>query len=421
MPAQPVRLAFVIPTRNRAELAQRALDSVLSQLPDGSVIVVSDNSTQVQSRTTLQTYIEGLARGDVTYLRPPEDLAMPAHWDWALIQAESIRSITHATVLTDRMIFKRGALARLAALVAETPRSIISYNHDMVNDYSFPVRLECAAWSGIALKVTAARLLELSSALSYDTALPRMFNSIAPVEHIQQIRAAFGNVFNSIAPDYCFAYRTLSQVQSVRYIDEAFLVHGSLARSNAISYARGQASPDHVDFVARLAEGSVAPAAPVPGFETNANAMISEYELVRHQTGLARFVAVDMEAYFARIGLEISKIRDPVAASAMGALLEETRGGSGTALRSTMRARIGRLPSRRLGYLVSVLFAAVVSSWPTKTLWKRLGVSPPRTRWFRFQDSHEAFEFAQSPGRRASRTHPALRSFATRAAHDGDS
>jgi hypothetical protein len=413
VPVCSMRLGVVIPTRNRSDLALRAIGSVLPQLPDGSVVVVSDNSTQDEHESTLRAYVQGLARDDVKYLRSPPDLSMPAHWDWAFSQVESIPSITHTTLLTDRMILKRGAIQRLAWLVAETPDSIISYNHDLVDDYSAPVRLHSAAWSGTTLEVTSARLLELSAALSYDTALPRMLNSIVPVAHLQKIRAVFGNVFDSVAPDYCFAYRTLSQVDSIRYVDESFLVHGSTARSNAASIARGQSSPASADFVAKLRGGSLSPAAPVPGFDTCANVMTSEYESIRLQTGQPEFVAVDIDAYFARIEVEISKIREPSVSRRMTALLHASRGTPFEVPRSTWRLRLQRLPSRRPTYLVSVLLAAAVSSWPTKRLWRWVGAQPPRTRWFEFRDPEEAFEFAQSPGRRPSRTHPALRSFAT--------
>jgi len=360
-----MRLAVVIPTRNRSDLALRAIGSVLPQLPDGSVVVVSDNSTHEQHKSTLRAYVQGLARDDVLYLRPPDDLTMPAHWEWAFSQVASIPTITHTTVLTDRMIFKQGAIHRLAQLIAESPGSILAYNHDMVDDYSTPVRLQCAAWSGTTLEVTSARLLELSAAISHDTALPRMLNCIVPVEHLQKIRAVFGNVFDSVAPDYCFAYRTLSQVDSIRYLDEAFLVHGSLARSNAASIARGQSSPDSADFAAKLHGGSLSPAAPVPGFETNANTMISEYELIRRQTGQPKFVPVDMDAYFARIEVEISAIRDPSLSRKMRALLHDSRGDSQGAAaavsHSTWRLRLQQLPSRSPRYFLSVLLAAAVS------------------------------------------------------------
>src|SRR5664280_1764504 len=86
LPVCSTRLAVVIPTRNRSDLAIRAIESVIPQLPDGSLILVSDNSTQEQHKNRLQAYVEGLARADVRYLRPPQDLAMPAHWEWAFSQ-----------------------------------------------------------------------------------------------------------------------------------------------------------------------------------------------------------------------------------------------------------------------------------------------------------------------------------------------
>lgn len=407
-----IRLAVVIPTRNRSDLAQRATMSILPQLPEGSVVVVSDNSTQEGHKSALRAYVQGLARDDVHYLRPPRDMAMPAHWEWALTQVASIPGITHVTVLTDRMIFKQGTVHRLTGLVSESPGSIISYSHDMVEDDSTPVRLRCEAWSGTTIEVSSARLLELSANMMHYMALPRMLNAIVPMVHLERIKAVFGNVFgnvpDSVAPDFCFAYRTLSQVDSIRYVDESLLVHGSIARSNGASYARGQRSPDHADFVTKLGGRSLNPAAPVPGFETVWNTIISEYELIRHQTGLPKFVPVDMDAYFAKMEAEIAEIREPSVSRRMRALFLDSRGVTPAVPCSTWRQRLQRLPSQSPGSLMSVLLSAAVASWPTKRLWRWLGAKPPRTSWFRFRDAKEAFEFAELPGLRASRTHPAL-------------
>ena len=157
MPVCPMRLAVVIPTRNRTDPTQRAIGSVLPQLSQDSVVVVSVHSTQEPHRSTLRAYVYGLAREDVRYLRPPRDMAMPDHWEWALSQVEHIPEITHITVLAHRMIFKPGAIDVLADLVAESPGSIIAYSHDMVEDDSTPVRLQREEWSGVTCEVTSAR------------------------------------------------------------------------------------------------------------------------------------------------------------------------------------------------------------------------------------------------------------------------
>jgi hypothetical protein len=407
MPICSARLAVVVPTRNRSDLATRAIESVIPQLPDGSLIVVSDNSTQEQHRNKLHAYVKGLARDDVRYLRPPQDLAMPAHWEWAFSQVASNPKITHVTVLTDRMIFKQGALDRLFALIAESPGIIISYSADMVDDYSAPVRLQCPAWSGTTLEVTSARLLELSAAMEFHPALPKMLNSVVPVGHLLKIKAVFGGLFNSVAPDYCFAYRTLSQVDSIRYVDRCLLIHGSLAYSNGASLSRGESTPDSVDFVAKLDGESMNGAAPVPAFQTTANTMTSEYELVRHQTGLPSFVPVDMNAYFARMEFDISAM-DSSASSNMRALLYDGPSPLIVVPHSAWRLRLRMFPSRRPSYVVGFLLGAALSSRPTKWLWRWTGARPPQMRWFRFRDAKEAFAFAESPGRRPVRTHPGL-------------
>lgn len=403
-----MHLAVVIPTRNRSDLATRAIASVLPQLPRGSLIMVSDNSSDEYHASALHNYVAGLDREDVRYLRPSRDLAMPAHWDWASSHVESMAEITHATVLTDRMIFKRGAIRRLDDLVDEDPSAVLSYNHDVVDDYSVPVRLRCQAWTGRTLAVTSDRLLELSAGMEHHPALPRMLNSVVPATHLQRMRELFGTVFDSVAPDFCFAYRTLSLVDSVRYLDESLLVHGSLARSNGASYARGQRSADHADFMAKLGGIPLAHAAPVPGLDTVANAVVSEYELVRRQSGLARFVPVDMDAYFTKIEAEIAEIADPSVSRRQRALLRECRGDTPAPAAPVWRSLLQKVPSPRPRDVLSGAFAAALSLRPSKAVWAWLGARPPRTRWFHFQSPQEAFEFAQSPGRRPTRTHPRL-------------
>jgi hypothetical protein len=278
----------------------------------------------------------------------------------------------------------------------------------MVDDYSRPVRLQCPAWTGTTLEVTSARLLALSAGMEFHPALPKMLNSIVPVGHLEKIKAVFGDVFDSVSPDYCFAYRTLSQVEAIRYVDECLLVHGSLAHSNGASYARGEFSPDHADFVAKLYGGPPNGAAPVPGFETVGNAITSEYELIRHQTGLPKFVPVDRDAYFSRMEFDISRIRDPSVSRRMKAMLYDGPSAPIAVPHSVWRLRLQMFPSRHPGYVLRFLVGAALSSRPTKRLWRWVGARPPQMRWFRFRDAEEAFAFAQSPGRRPVRTHRGL-------------
>src|SRR5688572_106568 len=98
---------IVIPTRNRAELAQNAIRSVLEQPSCKITVVVSDNSTIPSEVDRLKKFCNELDDKRVKYVRPPKAMAMANHWEWALAQILQIPNVSHVLYLTDRMIFRR--------------------------------------------------------------------------------------------------------------------------------------------------------------------------------------------------------------------------------------------------------------------------------------------------------------------------
>ena len=66
-----------------------------------------------------------------------------------------------------------------------------------------------------------------------------MLNSIVPRRLLEEIDHVYGNVFASIAPDHCFAYRCLDRVDSIVYWDRVAIVQQALSRSNGYSQIRG--------------------------------------------------------------------------------------------------------------------------------------------------------------------------------------
>ncbi|HVF50650.1 MAG TPA: glycosyltransferase, partial [Pyrinomonadaceae bacterium] len=94
----------VIPTRNRAGLAANAARSVLSRPDAGMRVLVSDNSTSEQEASELARLCGEIGDSRLRLVRPPEPLAMSAHWNWAMRQALEYDA-SHFTFLTDRMLF----------------------------------------------------------------------------------------------------------------------------------------------------------------------------------------------------------------------------------------------------------------------------------------------------------------------------
>lgn len=394
-----MKLSIVIPTRNRASLAARAIRSIVDQTSHEARIVISDNSSDNNEADQLRRYVASLGVGDLHYIRPPFELPMSQHWDCAFQTSEVLDGATHATVLTDRMVFKPGALDLLSLLVSHHPHAVISYNHDVVDDYSLPVRLNCQPWTGETVSASARDLIYLASILANHPAAPRMLNCVTPVAHLEKLRSTYMTVFDSVAPDFCFAFRTLAVVESIIYLDKALLVHGSLARSNGASYARGDASRDHSDFIEKLGELHINHAAPVPEFETVSNTIASEYELQR-LISPAKFPKLDMDAYFERMSQEIEELQNARLRHQMRLLLIREAGIASGATLGRRKSALRSYRNRPRAAVVALMYALVASS-PTLPIWRTLGSAPPRTRWFKFADAEDAFQFAYHPGRRA--------------------
>jgi len=301
-------LLVVIPTRNRFPLARRAIESVLSQGISGVMILVSDNSTDQQQRHDLAAYCAGLPADLVRYVSPPSPLPMAAHFDWAMSNA-AMESASHVAYLQDRTVFKRGAITALLDVVSAFPEDVVSFNRDYLDDSRRPVRLLLSDWTGRIFRIKSSHLLQLSARAYHPPQLPDVLNAAVPFDVVQEIRKVFGNVFDSISPDFCFAYRCLAIRDSVIYYDRPVYLAYAPDRSNGISYARGQASSDSLDFAANL--GALRNfAAPVPALHGITNAVVHEYCFVREEFTGSALPPVNMPAYLGEIDFELRHLVD---------------------------------------------------------------------------------------------------------------
>jgi len=316
-------VVVVIPTRNRAQLAMNAIRSLLDQPVDDFRILVSDNSTSQRDRDDLESFCVSLADSRLCYLRPPQPLAMPAHWEWAIEQALANYKTSHFSYLTDRMMFRNGALKEVLGLTALYPDKVISYNHDRICDDTRPVRVEQYEVTEKLLEVESQRLLRLLSEAILHHGLPRMLNCIVPRRVFEVIHRRFGNVFTSIAPDFNFCFRCLDMEDSILFYDKSPLFHYAQDRSNGACAVRSEPTPDTVDFEANLpVDNSIRNyATPIPSLITSTNAVYNEYLIYKQETGSSRFPDVDLQKYLRANAVEISDVSDPQLRAEMHALL----------------------------------------------------------------------------------------------------
>lgn len=78
------KYSIVIPTRNRVEYLPYAIESVLSNKRDDIEVVVSDN----HSLDGTSEYLLGLSDRRLTVVKPPIEMPMTAHYEYALSQAK---------------------------------------------------------------------------------------------------------------------------------------------------------------------------------------------------------------------------------------------------------------------------------------------------------------------------------------------
>jgi hypothetical protein len=343
-------LVVVVPTRNRADLAVRAVRSAVEQ--EGPVaVIVSDNSTDLVQARALEAECDALIASSgrpLIYLRPGRDLPMSEHWEWARLRAQELRPTDHVTYLTDRTVLKPGAARRLLEIVHDHPARVITYNNDLVDDSGGKPVLRRETWSGAVTRVPSRRLLELTAALVLVRPLPRMLNTLVPAAVLERLAQTYDRVFESVAPDFCLCFRILQQESEILYLDEPLTVMHGLARSNGNSISRGVRTPDTVDFLGKARSGGgIAADTALPEVTTTYNVIVQEYLAASQHAGDV-LPPLDQRAYVRTLARETDGFLPGAAKDANMAALGRAGVGFGRAARL-------RRSAAHVGHFLSVL------------------------------------------------------------------
>lgn len=309
--ARPVRLAVVIPTRNRGQMAAKSVESVLACDADGDriAVIVSDNSTDPRESEVLE---KSLADADarVTLIRPSAPLPMTAHWNFAIDHAMGVGGCTHFMFLTDRMLVRAHRMRQILGIIARFPDEVLSFSYDRIDDVRQPAVYRPLPRSGDLLRVESGSLLGMSARMAFPSCLPRMLNSVSPRRHIDALNARFGSAFSSLSPDFCFCYRTLDARESILVFDCSVLVTYGLDRSNGNSFARGVMTRDSNDYVSNVPLGRDSFRSPYPEFMTIGNGVLHEYLQVKLQSSSGKFPEIEIGGYRHMLATEVRRFED---------------------------------------------------------------------------------------------------------------
>jgi hypothetical protein len=377
-----MKLRVVIPTRNRAEIATVAVDSVLDQGVPGVSVLVSDNSNVPAELERLERAMS--SRDGAEYVTPPEPVPMAAHWEWAIGRALADPEVTHVAILPDRRAFRRGDLGHAASVAERHPGRVVTYMYDEVRDHTRPVQILQHPWTGSVIELDSQHLLDLATVGQFPLALPLLSNGIAPREVIEGVRDRFGTFFASIAPDYCFAFRCLEVVDSIIYLDRSCGVQWALDRSHGFSQAQGTKTQDRLDFIADLGGRHLNVSSPLPELDLAMNAVYNEYFFVQSEPSSTKLRPVPRSGYLAALAGSIRMLADPEDRRQARAAVEREgwrwRGSRG---RATLRwwGTLAGFFARRPGTLVRRAAGRWQKTAAGRTAWRwaiRRGATPPK-------------------------------------------
>jgi hypothetical protein len=295
-----VKLTIVVPTRNRPDLAVTAVDHLLAGHHVDRTVVVSDNSSSDEARAQLRERCEARADDRLVYVRPPVELDMASHWDWALGHALDRTEPTHLSIHYDRKAMKPGGLDHLAEACRAHPDSLVTYPVD----FTFPAATDFGIvrypGTGRAYEIATRQVVSGTAAGQLDElgqAWPLLSNCIVPRAVIEDVRAAYGTICASVTPDASFAYRFCARHDRFVHLDRPVAVMYAFALSNGQAYFRQDSSGPFGDFLALWGERPWLDAAPIPGVSLGLNVIFHEYNLVRRATGGDGLPPLDMTAY----------------------------------------------------------------------------------------------------------------------------
>ncbi|HEX3579434.1 MAG TPA: glycosyltransferase family A protein [Thermoanaerobaculia bacterium] len=314
----------VIPTRHRPALAISAIESLLAQ-PDDVSIIVSDNSSSEDQVRQLAAFCSGIDDPRLLYLRCSPVLPMPAHWDWALQQALARTDATHFGIQYDRMLWKADQLHFLAEACASAPDTLVTFGCD----FTYPISSRFGAWqapaSGKLFEIRTSRVLDMTAqGMIYEMGhgFPILSNCMLPRQILEKVRGRFGDFCNSSSPDSAFTYRFCAIAERYRHLDRAAVIVHSSAYSNGRSLFRGDAGGTWGDFAKLWGDRPWVSAAPITEPRLGQNVVFHEYNMVRRAVGDERFAEINRAGYLRELARGLAFIADPERKAEMRALLE---------------------------------------------------------------------------------------------------
>ena len=236
-----MRFSILLPTRNRLEFLEQAVESVLVQDHDDWQIVISDNA----STDDVAGYVARTGDGRVTYARLPEPVDVTSNWNAVWERAEG----EYLIMLGDDDCLMRGALAYLDEQLRTHGSPDMVYMSAL-----------CFAYPGVLPDHPQGRLQSSYASFLDGVEHPVLLaheTAVAAVQDAMAFRVRFGfnmqycvvrrdfagslpgPFFRSPYPDYYAMCRALCEAQSILLCPYPLVTIGITPRSFGYFYFNG--------------------------------------------------------------------------------------------------------------------------------------------------------------------------------------
>jgi hypothetical protein len=237
------RFSIIIPTRERADTLEYALQSCLRQDFDDFEVVVCDNHSSPATRAV----VEGCGSARVRYLRSPRLLAMSDNWELAVAQARG----EYVHVLGDDDALLSFALREANAVLEERRPAALRWGAAF---YTWPTLALPEDANYLALPLgegaqevefpqAAARVVRFETCY---TTLPMLYNSLIHRDLLAEARARAGRLFPTQYPDVYSGFALGAVAGRFVSLGLPLSISGQSARSTGIAnlWLRGRSPID---------------------------------------------------------------------------------------------------------------------------------------------------------------------------------
>jgi glycosyltransferase involved in cell wall biosynthesis len=223
----------IIPTRERADVLDKSLRTVVAQNYDDLEILVSDNC----SVDDTEDVVRGVNDPRIKYIRTPGRLSMSHNWEYALSAARG----NWITIIGDDDGLLPGSIRHAADLIqvhgVEAIRSrVCAYTWPSLTGRGHGV-LKVPLKQGCELRKSAIWLARVLAGNAPYVDLPMLYNGgFVKRSALDRIKHKTGSYYRSSIPDVYSAVAVSSVVESYVYCHEPLAINGASKHSTGTSY-----------------------------------------------------------------------------------------------------------------------------------------------------------------------------------------